>query len=142
MITKTLFKSLILTVNKLETGISATEEALGCYMDSNWLTDSVSELLQAVTLGFFEGQPETRTEKLQLDTIEELIYYFIYTEHCGDNSDYCKSKLVTVSEDKKDFQPISCTSLEELYDVIVLYLTRLDLNFTFSYRSANEADII
>jgi hypothetical protein len=79
-------------------------------------------------------------EEGQADTIEELLYHFIYMEDCGNESEHCKSKLVVINEGKEEEQSIPCTNLDELYYIICLFAERLDVDFTFNYCHSNHLD--
>ena len=123
------FKALINTVVEIEAGICKLEEALNCHFDDNWMTSTPCRIINAIANGFFD---KNDTE-WQVDTIEELLYHFIYMEDCGNNSEHCKSKMVVMNEGKANEMPLSCTNLDELYSVIRTYIDKTDTDFTFSY---------
>jgi hypothetical protein len=133
MIARHTFKQLIETVVVMEAGIEAFEKAVNCHIDDNWMTNGTSNIIRAIALGFFEDIPVERSlDEQQADTIEELLYHFIYMEDCGNDSEHCREKLVRISNDKEE-KALSCTNIDELYGVIRTYLDRQDINFHFNY---------
>jgi hypothetical protein len=133
MIARHTFKQLIETVVVMEAGIEAFEKAVNCHIDDNWMTNGTSNIIRAIALGFFEDIPVERSlDDQQADTIEELLYHFIYMEDCGNDSEHCREKLVRISNDKEE-KALSCTNIDELYGVIRTYLDRQDINFHFNY---------
>lgn len=133
MILRHTFKQLIETVVMMEAGIEAFEKAVNCHLDANWMTNGTSNIIRSVALGFFDDIPVKRSlEEQQADTIEELLYHFIYMEDCGNDSEHCREKLVRISNDKEE-KALSCTNIDELYGVIRTYLDRQDINFHFNY---------
>ena len=133
MILRHTFRQLIETVVLMEAGIEAFEKAVNCHMDDNWMTNGTSNIIKAIALGFFEDIPVERSlDAQQADTIEELLYHFIYMEDCGNDSEHCREKLVRISNDEEE-KALSCTSIDELYGVIRTYLDRQDINFHFNY---------
>lgn len=128
------FKALITSVVEIEKGINALESALNCHFDGNWLTEAPCNIIKAIAEGFFEKSPAERSiEDCQSETIEELLYHFIYMEDCGNNSEHCKSKLVIIDEGKESQESIPCTNIDELYNVIDIYLNTPTVDFTFNY---------
>ena len=133
MILRHTFKQLIETVVVMEAGIEAFEKAVNCHIDDNWMTNGTSNIIKAIALGFFDDIPVKRSlEAQQADTIEELLYHFIYMEDCGNDSEHCREKLVRISNDEEE-KALSCTNIDELYGVIRTYLGRQDINFHFNY---------
>ena len=133
MILRHTFKQLIETVVMMEAGIETFEKAVNCHIDDNWMTNGTSNIIRATALCFFDDIPVKRSlEEQQADTIEELLYHFIYMEDCGNDSEHCREKLVRISNDKEE-KALSCTNIDELYGVIRTYLDRQDINFHFNY---------
>ena len=133
MILRHTFKQLIETVVLMEAGIEAFEKAVNCHIDDNWMTTGTSNIIRTITLGFFDDIPaEHSLEEQQADTIEELLYHFIYMEDCGNDSEHCREKLVRISNDEEE-KALSCATVDELYGVIHTYLDRQDINFHFNY---------
>ena len=134
MIARHTFKQLIETVAVMEAGIEAFEKAVNCHIDDNWMTNGTSQIIRAIAEGFFEEPPFERSlEDCQSETIEELLYHFIYMEDCGNDSEHCRSKLIIMDEGKESQQSIPCTNLDELYSAIELYLNTPRADFTFNY---------
>ena len=133
MIERHTFKQLIETVVIMEAGIEAFEKAVNCHIDDNWMTNGTSKIIRAIAEGFFNDIPVKRSlEEQQSETIEELLYHFIYMEDCGNDSEHCREKLVRISNDTEE-KALSCTTVDELYGVIRTYLDRPDINFHFNY---------
>ena len=133
MIERHTFKQLIETVVIMEAGIEAFEKAVNCHIDDNWMTNGTSKIIRAIAEGFFNDTPVKRSlEEQQAETIEELLYHFIYMEDCGNNSEHCREKLVRISNDTEE-KALSCTTVDELYGVIRTYIDRQDINFHFNY---------
>ena len=140
MISRHTFKQLIETVAIMEAGIEAFEKAVNCHIDDNWMTNGTSNIIRAIALGFFDDIPVKRSlEEQQADTIEELLYHFIYMEDCGNDSEHCREKLVRISNDEEE-KALSCTNIDELYGVIRTYLDRQDINFHFNYCHSHRQD--
>ena len=134
------FKALITSVVEIEKGINALESALNCHFDGNWLTEAPCNIIKAIAEGFFEKSPAERSiEDCQSETIEELLYHFIYMEDCGNDSEHCRERLVRVSNNEEE-KPLSCTNIDELYTIICTYLKRDDLNFHFNYCHSHKLD--
>lgn len=141
MISRHTFKTLIAVIIEVEAGIEAFGKAVNCQIDDNWMTNGISNIIRAIAKGFFEELPVRRSlEEQQSETIEELLYHFIYMEDCGNESEHCKSKLVIVNEGKEDQHSISCTNLDELYNVIILYVEHTECDFTFNYCHSAQED--
>ena len=133
MIERHTFKQLIDTIVIIEAGIEAFEKAVNCHIDNNWMTQGASNIIRAIAEGFFEKIDVNSLEEEQADTIEELLYHFIYMEACGNDSEHCKSKLVIIDEGKESQHSIPCTNINELYNVIEIYLNTPTVDFTFNY---------
>ena len=128
------FKALITSVVEIEKGINALESALNCHFDGNWLTEAPCNIIRALSDSFFDKTPEAGTlEYRRSETIEELLYHFIYMEDCGNDSEHCREKLVRVYNDRSEETALPCTNIDELYTIICTYLAREDLNFHFNY---------
>lgn len=141
MIERHTFKALINSIVEIEKGIASLEKALSCHFDQNWMTDAPSNLIRAITDGFFDTLPEAGTlEYRQSETIEEFLYHFIYMEDCGNDSEHCKANLVKISNNSGEEKSLSCTNLDELYNVIRHYLVRDDINFHFNYCHSHKLD--
>jgi hypothetical protein len=132
MILRHTFKKLIETVVMMEAGIETFEKAVNCHIDDNWMTNGTSNIIRAIAEGFFEKIDINSLEEDQADTIEELLYHFIYMEDCGNESEHCREKLVRISNDAEE-KALSCTTVDELYGVIRTYIERQDINFHFNY---------
>ena len=132
MIERHTFTKLIASIVEIEKGIEALEKALGCHFDDNWMTEAPSNIIRAISEGFFEKVYTNSLEEDQADTIEELLYHFIYMEDCGNDSEHCREKLVRISNNEEE-KALSCTNIDELYGVIRTYLDRQDINFHFNY---------
>ena len=79
MLERHTFKTLLETIVHNEVGIQAFENAVGCLIDDNWMTRSSSSIIKALSDGFFDKVPEAGTlEYRRSETIEELLYHFIY----------------------------------------------------------------
>jgi hypothetical protein len=139
MILRHTFKKLIETVVMLEAGIDTFEKAVNCHIDDNWMTNGTSNIIRAIAEGFFENIDINSLEEDQADTIEELLYHFIYMEDCGNESEHCREKLVRISNDEEE-KALSCTNIDELYGVIRTYLDRQDINFHFNYCHSHKQD--
>lgn len=141
MILRHTFKQLIETVVMMEAGIETFEKAVNCHIDDNWMTNGTSNIIRAIALGFFDDIPVNRSlEEQQADTIEELLYHFIYMEDCGNDSEHCREKLVRISNDEEE-KALSCTNIDELYNVIRTYIDRHDISFHFNYCHSYEDDM-
>jgi hypothetical protein len=132
MIERHTFKKLISSIIEIEAGITALEKTLACQFDNNWMTKAPEAIIRAIAEGFFEKVDVNSLEEDQADTIEELLYHFIYMEDCGNDSEHCREKLVRISNDAEE-KALSCTSVDELYGVIRTYIERQDINFHFNY---------
>jgi hypothetical protein len=139
MILRHTFKKLIETVVMMEAGIDTFEKAVNCHIDDNWMTNGTSNIIRAIAEGFFEKIDINSLEEDQADTIEELLYHFIYMEDCGNESEHCREKLVRISNDEEE-KALSCTNIDELYGVIRTYLDRQDINFHFNYCHSHKQD--
>jgi hypothetical protein len=140
MIKRHTFKALIDTVVAIEKGISELEDTLCVCFDKNWMTDAPFNIIRAIAEGFFDKIAINSVEDAQADTIEELLYHFIYMEDCGNDSEHCREKLVRVSNDIGEEKAISCTNIDELYSVICTYLERQDINFHFNFCHSHKLD--
>jgi hypothetical protein len=140
MIERHTFKQLIETVAVMEAGIEAFEKAVNCHIDDNWMTNGTSNIIRAIAEGFFEKVAANSLEEDQADTIEELLYHFIYMEDCGNDSEHCREKLVRVSNDRGEENALSCTTVDELYGVIRTYIERQDINFSFNFCHSHKLD--
>ena len=139
MLERHTFKALIETIVAMEHGIQELEHALKCHFDSNWMTAAPEHLIHTIANSFF-GRDTSLLEDCQAETIEELLYHFIYMEDCGNLSEHCKSKLVIVDEGKSTEHCVPCTSLDELYNVIQIYLNSPTCDFTFNYCHSYRLD--
>ena len=137
MIERHTFKELIRNVLYMERNIEEVEKVFKCHFDENWMTQIPCRLIHIIAEGF---QPTNNINDFQVDTVEELLYHFIYMEDCGNESDHCKSKLVIINEGKEDEQPVSCTNVDELYNVITLYVNDIGNDFTFNYCHCTQED--
>jgi hypothetical protein len=133
MLERHTFKALINSVVEIEEGITKLEKTLNCHFDQNWMTKTPSSIIRAIAEGFFEKIAINSLEEDQADTIEELLYHFIYMEDCGNDSEHCKSKLIIIDEGKESEHSISCTNIDELYNAIDIYLNTPTVDFTFNY---------
>lgn len=141
MIERHTFKKLISSIIEIEAGITALEKTLACQFDNNWMTNAPEAIIRAIAEGFFEELPVKRSlEEQQSETIEELLYHFIYMEDCGNDSEHCREKLVRVSNDKGEENALSCTTVDELYRVIRTYIERQDINFSFNFCHSHSID--
>lgn len=140
MIERHTFKALLTSIVEIEIGITALEKTLNCHFDQNWMTDAPSGIIRAIAEGFFDKIDINSLEEDQADTIEELLYHFIYMEDCGNDSEHCKVNLVKISNNSGEEKSLSCTNLDELYGVICTYLARDDLNFHFNYCHSYKQD--
>lgn len=140
MIEKHTFKRLISVVVEIEAGIAALEKTLACHFDNNWMTKAPEAIIRAIAEGFFEKIDVNSLEEDQADTIEELLFHFIYMEDCGNDSEHCREKLVRVSNDKGEENALSCTTIDELYGVIRTYIERQDINFSFNFCHSYKLD--
>lgn len=141
MIERHTFKKLITTIVEVEKGITKLENTLNCHFDDNWMSKIPCNIITTIAKGFFEYTEDLEyTASAQIETIEELLYHFIYIEGCGNDSEHCKSKLVRMSNDKGEEKSLSCTNIDELYGVICTYLAREDLNFHFNYCHSYKLD--
>lgn len=140
MIEKHTFKDLIKTVVLVEKGIEKFEEAISCHIDDNWMTRVCNGIIRAIAEGFFEKVDINSLEEVQADTIEELLFHFIYMEDCGNDSEHCREKLVRVSNNKGEENALSCTTVDELYGVIRTYIERQDINFSFNFCHSYKPD--
>ena len=140
MIARHSFKNLIEVVQIQETGIDNLERSLNCYMDNNWMTQVPNKLIRTIAESFFSEVVPNSKEDLMSNTIEGLLYHFIYMEDCGNDSEHCKTKLVTVNEGKEDQHSVSCTNLDELYNVITSYIEHTDCDFTFNFCHSYHLD--
>lgn len=132
MLERHTFKKLISSIIEIEAGITALEKTLACQFDNNWMTKAPEAIIRAIAEGFFEKVAVGSLEEDQADTIEELLFHFIYMEDCGNNSEHCREKLVRISNDAEE-KALSCTTVDELYGVIRTYIERQDINFHFNY---------
>lgn len=137
MIERHTFKELIENVVTSDALLSKLEKLLGVQFDSGIVTNSIERTIHAIAEGF---QPYGEINDFQVETINELLYHFIYMEDCGNESEHCKSKLVIINEGKEDQHSVPCTNLDELYNVIILYLENTDCDFTFNYCHATQED--
>jgi hypothetical protein len=137
MIGRHTFKELITAVTTLDSGIVKLEDALGAHLDGNNFTKAQELVIHAIAEGF---QETANINYDQVDIVEELLYHFIFMEDCGNDSEHCKSKLVIVNEGKEDAHSVPCTNVDELYNVITLFIERLDLDFTFNYCHSHKLD--
>ena len=134
MIERHTFKKLINTIVDVEKGITALETTLNCHFDDNWLVNIPSNIIEAIAKGFFEYSKDLESAAgSQIETIEELLYHFIYMEDCGNNSEHCMSKLVIVDEGKESQHSLPCTNIDELYNAIIIYITSTTVDFSFNY---------
>ena len=143
MIARQTFKSLINVVVSIEKGITELEDTLRVHFDRNWMTNASCDIITAIANGFFDTDTWNKRgaiEDAQIETIEELLYHFIYMEDCGNDSEHCKTKLVRVSKDNSEETALSCTNLDELFNIILTYLQRDDLNFHFNYCHSHRLD--
>ncbi len=140
MIERHTFKKLISSVVEIEAGIVALEKTLACHFDNNWMTKAPEAIIRALAEGFFEKVDVNSLEEDQADTIEELLYHFIYMEDCGNDSEHCREKLVRVFNDKGEENALSCTTVDELYGVIRTYIERQDINFHFNFCHSHSMD--
>lgn len=137
MIERHTFKELITAVTTLDSGIVKLEDALGAHFDSNNFTKAQELVIHAIAEGF---QETANINYDQVDIVEELLYHFIFMEDCGNDSEHCKSKLVIVNEGKEDAHSVPCTNVDELYNVITLFIERLDIDFSFNYCHSHKLD--
>ena len=140
MIERHTFKKLISSIVEIEAGITALEKTLACQFDNNWMTKAPEAIIRAIAEGFFEKVDVNSLEEDQADTIEELLFHFIYMEDCGNDSEHCREKLVRVSNDKGEENALSCTTVDELYGVVRTYLERQDINFSFNFCHSHKLD--
>lgn len=137
MIERHTFKELIENVVTSDAFLSKLEQLLGVQFDSGVVTNGIERTIHAIAEGF---QTYGEINDFQVETVEELLYHFIYMEDCGNESEHCRSKLVIVNEGKEDQHSVPCTNLDELYNVIILYLENTDCDFTFNYCHATQED--
>lgn len=135
------FKTLIEVITSIEHGIRELEQVLKCQFDRNWMTSAPEQLIHAIVNSFF-NEDTSLQEDCQAETIEELLYHFIYMEDCGNTSEHCRQRLVIVDEGKSTEHCIPCTNLDELYNVIQIYLDSPTCDFTFNYCHSHQLDDI
>lgn len=137
MIEKHTFKALLETVLRIEAGMRNLEDALNIHFEEGWLVETSNQIINAVINGFF---PADKVDDFLADNINELVYHFIYMEDGGNNSKHCKSELVLVNKDMLDERRLSCTNLDELYDVICTFINEKDSKFSFNYCHSYKED--
>ena len=130
MIERHTFKELIGTIVASEDCLNKLEELLAVNFDGSPFVRNNEHIIHAIAEGF---QTFGEINDFQVEIVEELLYHFIYMEDCGNDSEHCKSKLVIVNEGKEDQHSVPCTNLDELYNVITLYIENTDCDFTFNY---------
>lgn len=137
MIERHTFKELISTVVMYEDYIAKIEKLLDIQFANGPIVQTCEHIIHALAEGF---QQNDKINDIQVETVEELLYHFIYMEDCGNTSEHCKSKLVIINEGKEDQHSMSCTNLDELYNVIALYVEDTDCDFTFNYCHSHYTD--
>lgn len=137
MIERHTFKELINTILVSEDCIKKLEDLLEVNFEGGPLVRNNEHIIHAIAEGF---QTFGKINDFQVETVEELLYHFIYMEDCGNDSEHCKSKLVIINEGKEDQHPVPCTTLDELYNVITLYIENTDCDFTFNYCHSYHLD--
>ena len=136
MIERHTFKELINIVARAEDYIKKLE-ALGITINDGPLIHNNETVIHAIAEGF---QTFGAINDFQVEAVEELLYHFIYMEDCGNESEHCKSRLVVVNKGREDEHSMSCTNLDELYNVIILYIEHPECEFTFNYKHSNYLD--
>lgn len=136
MIERHTFKELVKSIMILEDGIKGVEKLFNQHLDDCWLLEAERHIIHAIAEGF---QSEAINDS-QVNIIEELLYHFFFMEEFGNDSEHCRSKLVVVNEGKEDEHCISCTTLDELYNVICTYLECTHCDFTFNYCHSYHLD--
>ena len=137
MIERHTFKELIGTIVVSEEYIKKLEELLVVNFEGGPFVRNNEHIIHAIAEGF---QTFGEINDFQVETVEELLCHFIYMEDCGNDSEHCKSKLVIVNEGKEDQHSVPCTNLDELYNVITLYIENTDCDFTFNYCHSYRLD--
>ena len=137
MIERHTFKELITTIVVTEDCLTKLEDLLGVNFEGGPFVRNNERTIHAIAEGF---QIFGNINDFQVETVEELLYHFIYMEDCGNDSEHCKSKLVIVNEGKEDQHSVPCTNLDELYDVICSYIENINCDFTFNYCHSHHID--
>ena len=132
MIERHTFTQMMETVQIIEDGIAKFEEAINTQVDENWMTKAVEKIIHSMADGFTNNGKDASNCDV-VEVIIELLYHFIYMENFGNDSEHCKSKLVIVNEGKDNEEHLSCTNVNELYDVIIRYITDTVSDFSFNY---------
>ena len=79
--------------------IAKIEKLLDIQFANGPIVQTCEHIIHALAEGF---QQNDKINDIQVETVEELLYHFIYMEDCGNTSEHCKSKLVIINEGKED----------------------------------------
>lgn len=138
MIEKHTFVSLINMLKGYWEKVHALEGLFEVYFDQNWLTTVFDRTIESLQDGFFTDKEleETKHSKddtieLQQGTIEELLMHYCVTAEFGANKEVLDGIYVATNiKDKSDEIVMSAFTPEELYDLIIHYISHPDYNVT------------
>lgn len=139
MIEKHTFTTLLHIMEDYSDNLSKLENTLGCTFDNNWLDNHVSTIMNNLTWAFFDKETfdgiaanyfdkNFSKQHEQYEKIEQLIFFFCYDGNWGAE----KEELTNIYT-RANCDPVSIYNTNDLYDVIIDYITHPDDTVTFSF---------
>lgn len=143
MINKYAFSNLIYTIKNYSEGLDKFEAGLGVQLNDNFMVLIFDELLDTITDSFFT-QEEIEENicdmngnhfaydcdpvfKHSWENINELLYHFCFTGIFGKNQKVLINILtITDNETNEVLEKYNIRDTNELYDVIVRFLSRIE----------------
>lgn len=150
MINKYAFSSIIYALKSYNKGLDAFEAGLGIQINENYMVKLFDDIIEPLTDSFF-NQEELEENICDIDgihfahncnrefkdnweTINELIYHFCFNGDFGDKPEVLTERLVIKDNQGEDIESYDALTTEQLYEVIVRFLNRInDSDETLTY---------
>ena len=122
MIDKHTFENFIKILESYECGVSELETTLNVTFDNNFLTHTLDKMIDALSESFFTQEQLKNIDYVcQIETVKDIIYHYCFTAEFGLKQDKLQ-RLYIENEGKGEEVSFDCTTVEQLYDIIVRYI--------------------
>lgn len=150
MINEYAFSSIIYALKSYNKGLNAFETGLGMHVNENYMVKIFDDIIEPLTDSFFSQEELeenisdvdgthfayccNREFKDNWETINELIYHFCFNGDFGDRPEVLTERLVIKDNQGEDIESYDTLTAEQLYEVIVRFLNRInDSDETLTY---------
>ena len=142
MIEKHTFCDLIYQLRDYWDGVVSLEKSLGTMFDNNFLTKVLDRTITTIAKGFFSTEDIDKwfvgsnspcddcdqSFKMNFETIEDLLYHYTCTSDFGREWGMMDDTYVITDKDGKTVETFDGDTPEELYSIIIKFLSRNDDN--------------